>query len=84
MVAECGRSPSFPGLSDCSPSSIELEGNNEYLKVLRRLDQARITARSVDCDQRMKIALKSQVNTSCEKVYSYGDSIWFKSDSSHK
>ena len=41
----CGRSPGFPGLSDCTPSSIERDGNNEYLKVLRRLDDARIQAR---------------------------------------
>jgi hypothetical protein len=25
----CCKSPTFPGLSDCTPSSIELEGNNE-------------------------------------------------------
>ena len=35
----CGRTPSFPGYSDCTPSSIELEGSNEYLQVLRRLDE---------------------------------------------
>lgn len=80
----CGRSPGFPGLSDCTPGSIELEGNNEYLKVLRRLDQARVMARKIDCDQRMKIALKSKINTSNEKRYSTGDSIWFKLESSHK
>ena len=61
-----------------------MEGNNEYLKVLRRLDEARITARKVDCSQRMKTALKSKINSSCEKSYGYGDSIWFKLPSSHK
>ena len=80
----CGKSPGFPGLSDCSPGSIELEGNNEYLKVLRRLDEARIEARKVDCSQRMKIALKSKINSSCEKSYSFGDLIWFKLESSQK
>ena len=55
----CGRTPSFPGYSDCTPSSIELEGSNEYLKVLRRLDEARIHARQVDCNQRKK----SRINT---------------------
>ena len=80
----CGKSPGFPGLSDCNPSNIEMDGNNEYLKVLRRLDLARTTARQVDCNQRIKTALKSKINTSCEKTYSYGDTIWFKLDSSHK
>ena len=78
----CGRSPSFPGYSDCTPGSIELEGSNEYL--LRRMDNARITARQIDCNQRIKIALKSKINTSCEKNYSIGDSVWFKLDSSNK
>ena len=80
----CGRSPSFPGFSDCTPGSIELEGSNEYLKVLRRMDNARVTARQIDCNQRIKVALKSKINTSCEKTYGFGDSIWFKLDSSNK
>ena len=28
-----GKSPTFPGLSDCSPANIEMEGNNQYLKI---------------------------------------------------
>jgi transposase InsO family protein len=79
-----GKSPSFPGYSDCTPASIELEGSNEYLRILRRLDNARITARKIDCDHRMKIALKSKINKSCEKSYSYGDPVYFKLSSSHK
>jgi hypothetical protein len=39
-----GKSPTFLGLSDCSPANIEMEGNNEFLKVLRRMDQVRIEA----------------------------------------
>ena len=80
----CGRSPTFPGLSDCTPSSIELEGNNQYLDVLRRLNDARVEARRIDCDQRMKIALKSKINTSCERSYNIGDSVFFKLDTDHK
>ena len=80
----CGRSPSFPGYSDCSPSSVELEGNNEYLKVLKRLDNARMYARQVDCDQRIKVALKSKIHAPLHRIYKFGDSIWFKLDSSHK
>ena len=80
----CGKSPSFPGLSDCSPSSIELEGNNEYIKILRRMDEVRVSARQIDCNQRMKLALKSKVNPSCEKSYNYGDRVHFKLDSSNK
>ena len=80
----CGRSPHFPGYSDCTPGTIELEGSNEYLKVLKRIDEARVTARKIDCNQRIKIALKSQINPSCERSYNYGESIWFKLDSSRK
>ena len=80
----CGKSPSFPGYSDCTPGSIELEGSNEYLKVLRRRETARVAARQIDCDQRIKVALKSKINPSTERCYSYGDSIWFKTDKSHK
>ena len=80
----CGKAPHFPGYSDCTPGSIELEGNNEYLKILRRMDTARIAARQIDCNQRIKVALKSQINSACGKTYSYGDSVWFKLDSSHK
>ena len=80
----CGRSPAFPGLSDCTPANIEMEGNNEYLRVLRRLDETRIEARKIDCNQRLKTALKSKINPSCEKSYSFGDPIWFKLDSSNK
>ena len=80
----CGRSPSFPGYSDCTPSSIELEGNNEYLMILKRLDDARKLARQVDCDQRIKVALKSKINHSLNKSYKYGDPIWFKLNSAHK
>ena len=56
----CGRSPSFPGYSDCTPGSIELEGRNEYLKILRRMDKARVAAHQIDCDQKIKVALKSK------------------------
>ena len=84
MQLFCGRSPSFPGYSDCSPGSIELDGNNEYLAVLRRIDNARVAARQIDCNQRIKIALKSRINKGCEKSYNIGDSIWFKIDSSNK
>ena len=80
----CGKSPSFPGFSDCTPGSIELEGNNEYLKILKRMDNARVAARKIDCDQRIKVALKSKINSSLEKSYIFGDPIWFKLDSSHK
>ena len=80
----CGRSPTFPGLSDCTPSSIELEGSNDYLKILKRLDTIRVTAHKVDCDQRMKLAMKSKVNPSCENKYFFGDSVWFKLESSTK
>ena len=80
----CGRSPAFPGLSDCSPASIELEGNNEYLKILRRLDQTRMEARKIDCDQRMKLALKSKINSAVGRTYSFGEPVWFKLESSHK
>jgi hypothetical protein len=61
----CGKSPHFPGYSDCTPGSIELEGCNEYLKVLKRIDEARVAVRKIDCDQRIKTALKSQINPSC-------------------
>ena len=80
----CGKSPAFPGLSDCTPTSIELEGNNKYLSVLRRLDNARVEARQVDCDHRMKIALESKINTSCERSYHFGDPLYFKLDSAQK
>ena len=80
----CGKNPAFPGLSDCTPSSIELEGNNQYLSVLRRLDNARVEARRVDCNQRMKVALKSQINRSCERTYTLGSPIYFKLDSAKK
>ena len=80
----CGKSSSFPGYSDATPGTVELEGSNEYLKVLRRMDTARVAARQIDCDQRIKVALKSQINKSNERRYGYGDSIWFKIDSSHK
>ena len=79
-----GRSPTFPGLSDCSPGSIELEGKNEYLKVLRRMDLIRIEARKIDCNQRLKTALKSKVNTSLDHSYTFGQSVWFKVQLSHK
>ena len=80
----CGRSPSFPGLSDCTPSSIEMEGSNDYLKILRRLDDTRVAARQFDCNHRMKVALKSKVNPSCENLFFFGDSIFFKLESSTK
>lgn len=80
----CGKSPSFPGFSDCTPGSIELEGNNEYLKILKRMDEARVAARKIDCDRRIKVALKSKINSSLEKSYMFGDPIWFKLDSAHK
>ena len=79
-----GKSPAFPGLSDCSPANIEMDGNNEYLKVLRRMDNVRVEARRIDCDQRLKTALKSKINTSCQRSYLFGDSVWFKTDSSKR
>ena len=80
----CGKSPSFPWYYDCTPSSIELEGSNKYLQILRKLDSARIAAQKVDCDNRMKIALKSKINKSCEKSYDYGYPVWFKLNSSNR
>ena len=80
----CGKSPTYPGLSDCTPTSVELDGNNDYLKILRRIDNARIESRRVDCNQRMKVALKSKINTSCMRSYQFGDKIYFKLDSAHK
>ena len=48
------------------------------------MDHARITARQIDCDQRIKVALKSKINPACGKTYYYGDPVWFKLESSHK
>ena len=75
-------SPEVQQILECE--DIELEGSNEYLKILRRLDNARIAAQKVDCDYRMKIALKSKINKSCEKSYDYGDPVWFKLNSSNR
>ena len=58
-----------------------MEGNNQYLDVL---NNARVEARRIDCDQRMKIALKSKINTSCEKNCTIGDPVFFKLDTDHK
>ena len=54
------------------------------MKILRRLDQTRIDARKIDCDQRMKTALKSKINNACGKSYSFGEPVWFKLESSHR
>ena len=48
------------------------------------MDKARVAARQIDCDQKIKVALKSKINSSCEKSYNFGDQIWFKLESSHK
>ena len=64
-----GKSPFFPGCSDCSPGSIELDGSNEYLKILRRIDTARIAARETDCNHRIKVALKSKINPAVGRSY---------------
>ena len=79
-----GKSPTFPGLSDCSPANIHMEGNNEYLNILRRMDIVRNEARKIDCDQRMKTALKSKINSSLGHSYNLGDSVFFKLDSSNR
>ena len=39
------KSPSFPGYSDCTPGSIVIKGNNEYIRVLTKHDETRIAAR---------------------------------------
>ena len=54
------------------------------MKVLRRLDQTRVEARKIDCNQRMKLALKSKINTNCGKSYNFGEPVWFKLESSHR
>ena len=79
-----GRSPTFPGLADCSPANVEMDGSNEYLKVLKRMDNVRIEARKIDCNQRLKTALKSKINPSLDQCYHFGQSVWFKLQSSHK
>ena len=48
------------------------------------MDKLRIEARKVDCDQRLKTALKSKINTSCERSYGLGGSVFFKLDSSNR
>ena len=48
------------------------------------MDDARVTARQIYCDQRIKVALKSQINPSSGKIYGFGDLVWFKLDSSSK
>ena len=52
-----GRAPSFPGLSDCTPANIDMDDSNEYMRVLKRIDHARVEARKIDCNQRLKTAL---------------------------
>jgi hypothetical protein len=47
---------------------------------LRRID----TARETDCNQRITVALKSKINPAVGRSYDYGDSVWFKLNSSHK
>ena len=80
-----GRSPTFPGLSDCSPASVDLDGgSNEYIKVLKRMDHARVEARKIDCNLRLKTALKSKINPSLSHSYHIGQSVWFKVQTSHK
>ena len=61
-----------------------MDGNNEYLNILRRMDKVRIEARRIDCDQRLKTALKSKINPSNAHSYVLGDSVFFKTDSSNR
>ena len=79
-----GRAPSFPGLSDCSPANIDMDDSNEYMRILKRIDHARVEARKIDCCQRLKTALKSKINPSLEQSYYLGQHVWFKVLSSHK
>ena len=46
------------------------------------MDTVRVEARKIDCDQRLKTALKSKINPSCQRSYQFGYSVWFKTDSS--
>ena len=79
-----GRAPSFPGLSDWTPANIDMDDSNEYMRVLKRIDHARVEARKIDCNQRLKTALKYKISPSLDQSYYFGQHVWFKVASSHK
>ena len=72
-----GQSPQFPGLAEANLSSSNLKSSNKYMKALKSIDDARVQAREIDCNNKLKKVMGEKINPNVEKSYNLGDPILF-------
>ena len=72
-----GKNPGFPGLSEANPASSNIDGANRYMKALKRIDEARIKYREIECNEKLKKVMGEKINPNVERFYNIGDPVFF-------
>ena len=72
-----GTNPGFPGLAEANPASSNIDGANRYMKALKRIDDARIKYREIDCNEKLKKVQGEKINPNVERFYNIGDPVFF-------
>ena len=79
-----GKNPNFPGLSEVTSASTNMDNSSRALRALQNIDEARVKYRKYDCDEKLKKVRSQRINPSVEKFYNMGDPVLFRDDKKKK
>ena len=79
-----GKNPNFPGLSEVTSASTNMDNSSRALRALQNIDEARVKYRKYDCDEKLKKVRSQRINPSVEKFYKMGDPVLFRDDKKKK
>ena len=64
-----GTNPKFPGLSEATPASSNLDNSSKYMKTLKAIDSARVKAREIYCNEKLKKVRSERINPNLEMIF---------------
>ena len=75
-----GQNSSFPGLAEVTPASNNVDHSSKAMGALKRIDEARINFRKIDCSEKLKKVRGLKINPAVERSYEMGESVFFRDD----
>ena len=73
-----GQNPTFPGLAEVSPASMNIDSMSKAMKALKGIDDVRVKYREFDCNENLKKVKSQKINPAVELSYNLGDPELFK------
>ena len=73
-----GQNPTFPGLSEVTPASNNSDDSSRAMKALKRIKNARVSFRKIDCDEKLRKVRSLKINPAVERHYEMGDPVFFR------